>query len=91
MSSEQALGDGEGQGSPACCGPWGHKELDMTQQLNNNSVPTAKEPREVRDKFSFPMGGPGKKETVILAGGKDDSGEHLSSVPLSCFHFRMRK
>ena len=63
----------------------------MTQQLNNNSVPTAKEPREVRDKFSFPMGGPGKKETVILAGGKDDSGEHLSSVPLSCFHFRMRK
>ena len=26
---EQALGDGEGQGSLACSGPWGHKELDM--------------------------------------------------------------
>ena len=24
------LGDGEGQGSLACCGPWGRKELDMT-------------------------------------------------------------
>ena len=28
---EQALGDGEGQGSLACCSPWGHKESDMTQ------------------------------------------------------------
>ena len=28
--SEQALGDGEGQGSEACCRPWGHKELDTT-------------------------------------------------------------
>ena len=28
---EQTLGDGEGQGSLACCNPWGHKELDMTE------------------------------------------------------------
>ena len=28
--SEQAPGDGEGQGSLACCSPWGHKELDTT-------------------------------------------------------------
>ena len=27
---EQTLGDGEGQGSLACCSSWGHKELDMT-------------------------------------------------------------
>ena len=33
---EQALGDGEGQGSLACCSPWGCKESDTTQQLNNN-------------------------------------------------------
>ena len=33
---EQALGNGEGQGSLACCSPWGLKELDMTEQLNNN-------------------------------------------------------
>ena len=25
---EQALGDSEGQGSPACCSPWGRKESD---------------------------------------------------------------
>ena len=24
------LGDAEGQGSLACCLPWGHKEYDMT-------------------------------------------------------------
>ena len=33
--SEQALGDGEGQGSLAGCSPWGHKELNMTERLNN--------------------------------------------------------
>ena len=28
---EQAPGDGEGQGSLACCSPWGHKEMDTTE------------------------------------------------------------
>ena len=32
--SEQAPGDGERQGSLACCSPWGHKESDMTERLN---------------------------------------------------------
>ena len=32
---EQALGAGEGQGGLACCSPWGYKELDMTEQMNN--------------------------------------------------------
>ena len=27
---KQTLGDGEGQGSLACCNPWGHKELETT-------------------------------------------------------------
>ena len=31
---EQASGGGEGQGSLACCSPWGCKELDMTERLN---------------------------------------------------------
>ena len=31
---EQALGAGDGQGRLASCSPWGHKELDMTEQLN---------------------------------------------------------
>ena len=34
---EQTLGDGEGQGSLVCCSPWGHKELDATERLNNNT------------------------------------------------------
>ena len=33
---EQTSGDSEGQGSLVCCSPWSHKELDMTEQLNNN-------------------------------------------------------
>ena len=32
---EQAPGDGEGQGSLACCSPQGRKQSDMTEQLNN--------------------------------------------------------
>ena len=28
--SEQSPGDGERQGSLACCSPWDHKVLDMT-------------------------------------------------------------
>ena len=33
---EPTLGDGEGQGSLVCFSPWGHNQLDMTEQLNNN-------------------------------------------------------
>ena len=32
---EQTSGDGEEQGSLACCSPWGCKELDMTERLNS--------------------------------------------------------
>ena len=31
---EQAPGDGDEQGSPACCSPWGRKESDMTERLH---------------------------------------------------------
>ena len=30
----QNLGDSEEQGGLACCGSWGRKESDMTEQLN---------------------------------------------------------
>ena len=33
---EQAQGDGEGQGSLVSCSPWGCKESDTTERLNNN-------------------------------------------------------
>ena len=31
---EQAPGVDDGEGSLACCSPWGFKESDMTKQLN---------------------------------------------------------
>ena len=35
---EQALGDGDGQGSLVCCGPWGSWIMQsMTEQLNNSN------------------------------------------------------
>ena len=35
---ERALRVGDGQGSLECCSPWGCKELEMTEQLNNNNI-----------------------------------------------------
>ena len=34
---EQTSRDGKGQGSLVCCSPWGRKELDMTEGLNNSN------------------------------------------------------
>ena len=33
---EQTPGESGGQRSLVCCSPWGHKELDTTEQPNNN-------------------------------------------------------
>ena len=35
---KQTPGDSEGQGTLACCSPWGHKESDTTERLNNKNV-----------------------------------------------------
>ena len=35
---EQAPGDGEGQGSLVLCGPWGCKESDTPEWLNNTTA-----------------------------------------------------
>ena len=32
--SLRKLGVGDGQGSVACCSPWGHEESDTTERLN---------------------------------------------------------
>ena len=39
---EQAPGVGDGQGSLACCSPYGGKELDTTEQLNGVCSPSCK-------------------------------------------------
>ena len=36
--SEKTLGDSKGQGSLACCSPWGYKELDTNEQFNNTII-----------------------------------------------------
>ena len=41
---EQTLGEGEGQGGLTCCSPWGGKESDKAEQLNNNNNTTSWEP-----------------------------------------------
>ena len=37
---EYTLGVGDGQGSLACCSPWGHKESDTTERLNSTELNT---------------------------------------------------
>ena len=37
---EQALGDGEGHGNLACCSPWGPKQSETTEWVNNNKTLT---------------------------------------------------
>ena len=39
---EQTLGDSEGQGSLVCYSPWGHKESDRAEWLNNNNDPAVR-------------------------------------------------
>ena len=34
---EQALRNGVRQVSLVCCSPWGHRQLDTTEQVNNNN------------------------------------------------------
>ena len=36
---DQAQGSGDAHGSLVCCSPWGHKESDMTEQLNWTEPP----------------------------------------------------
>ena len=48
---EQALGVGGGQGSLVCCSPWGCKELDMTEQLNQTDLICGKVTRKITKIF----------------------------------------
>ena len=40
---QQTLGDGEGQGSLACCSPWGRNESDTIEQPNNKNIASLEE------------------------------------------------
>ena len=43
LEFDQVPGVGDGQGSLACCSLWGHKESDMTEQLNWTELDNLKE------------------------------------------------
>ena len=61
---EQAPGDGKGrQGSLACCSPWGLKESDTTEQLNNNMFTSGKTKGLVHRKYLNKT----KTEVMVLA------------------------
>ena len=52
MSLSKFCGDGKGrQGSLACCSPWGFKESDTTEQLNNNMFTSGKTKGLVHRKY----------------------------------------
>ena len=42
---EQAPGVGDGQGGLACCSPWGRKESNVTERLNDNTAHQAESRR----------------------------------------------
>ena len=75
---EQAPGVGDGQGSLACCSPWGRKQLDTTEQLNWR-------------KKGFPHGSD-RKESAWNAGdpssipwlGRSPGGGHGNLLQYSC-------
>ena len=50
---EQAPEVGDGQGSLACCSPWGRKESDPTRQLNNNNTTVSNLLLRVSHSFLF--------------------------------------
>ena len=50
------LGVGDGQGGLVCCGSWGHKESDMTEQLNRTRARKAMGKKDLVE-FSYIVGG----------------------------------
>ena len=55
QESEQTLGDCEGQGSLACCSPWGRKESDWTTELKTSDGGTLRPPSDVYVKSFVPF------------------------------------
>ena len=56
---EQALGAADWQGSQACCSPWAHKELDITEGLNwsdNDDCGEIKRLKDISNQYSQFLG-----------------------------------
>ena len=60
----KAPGTGDRQGSQVCCSPWGHKELDMTEQLKNRIRGWQDQPETYRIWVSRSAAPPGLRSPV---------------------------
>ena len=73
---EQASGDGKGQGRLECCSPWGCKESDTTEQLNNTA-------RQVTHKYIHVCTKPEKNrafsQTAVTLGTHQTCAEYIYS------------
>ena len=83
---EQAPRDSEGQGSLACYSPWGHKELDMTERLNNNTAsscqPTLLDPESPSIQCCFSTAWPHWVRPLLGAVPPPESGPY-ELIPVS--------
>ena len=91
---------GDGQGGLACCSPWDHKQLDMTECLNWTELTEAKRGRNEREEkfrkckkgekesypsFQFPRRAvPKNFQTVCVLSF------HISKVMLKILHDRLQ-
>ena len=73
---EQTLGDGEGLGSLACCSPWGRKESDMTEWLNNKKSISSSPSSGSTEKNKLPL-------HLIIRFSRVNTGPNLSLNPCS--------
>ena len=68
LELEPTIEDSEGQGSLACCSPWGPKEPHTTEQLNNKVGLVVKNPPanagDLRDASSIPESGQPLEEVL---------------------------
>ena len=53
----------DGQGGLTCCSSWGHKELDMTERLNNNSFSS-----QLLHIIPLNSSSPGRKVSILQRG-----------------------
>ena len=64
FSKLQEMVKDKGQGSLVCCSPWGHKELDMTEQLKNRIRGWQDQPETYRIWVSRSAAPPGLRSPV---------------------------
>ena len=81
---EQTPGDGEGHGSLGCCSLWGNKELDTTEQLNNNIYIRGASQVVLVVRNSPAKAGDRRDSGLIPELGRSPGGGHGNPLQYSC-------